>query len=140
MCIFVLHRSDRFIHCQQHQNAGLATPVALMIILLLLLLGGAAINDTNTDLQMSTNYRAHTQAFWVAEAGLNRTIARMNEDPGWLASVTDPMDAFPQSGSPSNSIGNGRYTVQLFVDDPTPGQIRIVSTGRLNNGKCCFIG
>jgi hypothetical protein len=59
----------------------------------------------------------------------------LNSSPGWIAGLANPtVDAFPGD----NSLGNGTYVVKVFEDDPTPGKIRINTTGNVNGSTSTF--
>jgi Tfp pilus assembly protein PilX len=49
---------------------GMVLAVTLMLIAVLVLLGTTAVMTITTDLKIAGNYRSSTQAFYIAEAGL----------------------------------------------------------------------
>jgi hypothetical protein len=75
------------------------------------------------------------QARYVSEAGIHRTIGMLNSSPGWIGGLANPtINAFPGD----NSFGNGTYVVKVYEDDPTPGKIRINTTGNVNGSSSTF--
>jgi hypothetical protein len=90
---------------------------------------------TSTEIIISKNYKTSVQARYVSEAGIHRTIGMLNSGPGWIEGLTDPtIDAFPGD----NSFGNGTYVVKVYEDDPTPGKVRILTTGDVNGSSSTF--
>ena len=56
---------------------GMVLPVTLMLIAVLVLLGTTAVMTITTDLKIAANYRSSTQAFYIAEAGIEEARTRM---------------------------------------------------------------
>jgi len=105
---------------------GVVLITALWSLVLITLLGTAAQIMTATDLKITRNYKTSAQAFNIAEAGVQRALGNINEDLNWISTLSTPTtDAFPGN----NAFGKGSHVVQIFEDDPSPGRIRIVSTG-----------
>jgi hypothetical protein len=114
---------------------GIVLIGAIALIAILALLGTVGIVTTTTEIIISRNHKTSVQARYVTEAGIHRTIGMLNSSPGWIAGLADPtIDAFPGD----NSLGNGTYVVKVFEDDPTPGKIRINTTGTVNGSSSTF--
>lgn len=56
---------------------GAALIISLMFVAVLAMLGATAMVLTSTDMQIGTNYRASTKAFFDADAGVNYAIGKM---------------------------------------------------------------
>ena len=114
---------------------GIVLVGTIALVALLALFGTLGIITTTTEIIISKNHKTSVQARYVTEAGIHRTIGMLNSSPGWIAGLADPTsDAFPGD----NSFGNGTYVVKVFEDDPTPGKIRINTTGDVNGSSSTF--
>ena len=107
------------------QERGFVLISTLMLVGLLTILGVTAITMTNLEMETDANLHASTQSFYLAQAGLERGLGKLVADSSWAANVSDPSNAF----SGDNSLGAGSYVVEVFNDDPNPGEVRIRSTG-----------
>jgi hypothetical protein len=104
-------------------------------VAILALLGTVGVVTTSTEIIISKNHKTSVQARYVAEAGIHRSIGMLNSSPGWIGGLADPtIDAFPGD----NFFGNGTYVVKVYEDDPTPGKIRILTTGDVNGSSSKF--
>jgi cytoskeletal protein CcmA (bactofilin family) len=114
---------------------GIVLIGAISLVAILALLGTVGVVTTSTELIISKNHKTSVQARYVTEAGIHRTIGMLNSGPGWIEGLTDPTtNAFPGD----NSFGNGTYVVKVFEDDPTPGKVRINTTGSVNGSSSTF--
>src|SRR4051794_13197648 len=79
-------------------EAGAALLCALMVTTLVGMLGGALVMLVATESMISANHRAGQQAFYAAEAGIERTIAGLRALPDWRnvpgSAGQPPMDDF----------------------------------------------
>lgn len=104
--------------------------LSVVVISAVLLAGAAAtIRTTRSELWHSSQNVAHQQAFYVAEAGVQRAIAQLDLDRATAATSTGYTYALADQ-----SFGSGTYsfTVEqdpLFASDPR--RKRITSTGEL---------
>lgn len=113
-------------------EGGVALVVALWILVCLAVLGASANVLSRTDVGISRNFRNDATAFYIAEAGLQRALGKINAENFWVANLADPTgDAFPGD----NAFGAGSYTVQVFADDPVPQAIRVRSTGHVDGSN-----
>jgi len=106
---------------------GAVMVVVLCITALITLLGATAILTTTTDMKIGANYKTSEQAFYIAEAGIQRAIGTFNTVPNWLGSLTNPTTVNVFAGD--NAIGKGAYDVRLFENDPIVGHLTIRSAG-----------
>ena len=96
--------------CQRHSNeAGVALVAALMTIVLMTTLGAALILITSAETMIAANFRAGEQAFYAADAIVERALTDLRVLPEW----TDVLNATVRSS---------------FTDGPPSGQ-RALSDG-----------
>ena len=115
---------------------GIVLIAAISLIAILALFGTVGVITTSTELMISKNHKSSVQARYVSEAGIHRTIGMLNSSPGWLEGLDPDPEINPFSGD--NSLGNGTYVVKVYKDDPTPGKIRINTTGDVNGSSSTF--
>ncbi len=123
------------IIAKAENEKGIVLIGAIALVALLALFGTLGIVATSTEILISKNHKTSVQARYITEAGIHRTIGMLNSSPGWIEGLADPTtNAFPGD----NSFGNGTYVVKVFEDDPTPGKIRINTTGNVNGSSSTF--
>jgi hypothetical protein len=112
-----------------NNNKGMAMIVVIPILLMITILGISAVFNSNTDMDISGSVKRSSQAFYIAEAGLERAINEYiwgnffdeNVSPmtgpfDWLESLDDSL--FYEDVSLGSSA---TYSVRvLSVDDPGP--------------------
>jgi Tfp pilus assembly protein PilX len=129
---------------------GFVLPVGLMFLAIIAILGTTAVIITTTDLKIGTNYKLSEQAFYAAEAGIQRAANALKAgtsngfDDELLGADGNPGtsdDGILSFGS-SVSFGDGTYAVQvtdnnddgdLFSDSDK--KVIITSTGTVNNAS-----
>ncbi len=82
------------------EERGVALVTALLIMGILLLLGTAFLTISSTETQIAINERNAVQAFFLAEAGVNKAISQLNAD-----------SEYP--GETDTSLGPGTFTVKV---------------------------
>ena len=107
---------------------GMILVIALWLLVFLTSLGLAANMVTRVDLDISGNYKNETDAFYLAEAGLQRALGKINTVGYWADDLDNQADAF---AGDNTQLIDGTYTVQVFLDDPDTKMMRIVSTGQV---------
>lgn len=70
-------------------NKGSALLTALALMAIISLVAISAVDQANTDVDISYNQHYDKQAFYIAEAGLNRALARISENPAWDSGFVD---------------------------------------------------
>ena len=97
---------------------GIALLLSLIVMMILFIFGAAYLSSMISETGIARNQEKSEQAFFIAEAGMQRAIRLLVEDNTWrTASLTENMT-------------DGFYDVEV-VDDPVyPDRIRITSTGR----------
>lgn len=108
-------------------DRGVVLVTALMVMALLTVIGMAALNTSDTELQISGNQRLATQSFYLAEAGIQHAVGvfRGSNDNGALTAI----QAIAGTDRP---LGGGSYNVTSTAGnppDPAVERVRLVSTG-----------
>ncbi len=63
-----------------HKNEkGMVLPLGLMFLAIIAILGTTAVLVTTTDIKIGTNYKLSQQAFYAAEAGINRAMSKIED-------------------------------------------------------------
>jgi hypothetical protein len=107
---------------------GYALLSVITILAALLVAGVAAVRMTRRELRGTADSVAARKAFYVAEAGVQRALARLSQDRATAATSTTY--TFSES---NQTVGEGVYSVSviqdpLFATDPTRKQITGVGT------------
>ncbi|MCI0596429.1 MAG: PilX N-terminal domain-containing pilus assembly protein, partial [candidate division Zixibacteria bacterium] len=100
-------------------EGGFALITVLGILLLVTLLALGAFNTSDTDRAIASNNTHNNQAFYAAEAGINRALG-MLYDSTWRAGFTDA------------AIGHTSYTVVVKDSSDEPGlkdSLILIATG-----------
>ena len=105
-------------------DAGFSIVMVVATLLLLLILGAAAVTIVAEDSDLSISHVAGHQAFYLAQAGIEFGLRKLESDWGW--------EGLP---APGKAIGEGSFWVAR--PDTTdaegrplpPGQKRLVATG-----------
>lgn len=63
-----------------HKNEkGMVLPLGLMFLAIISILGTTAVIVTTTDIKIGSNYKLSQQAFYAAEAGINRAMSKIED-------------------------------------------------------------
>ena len=104
---------------------GGALLIALAILLLLSIAAIVAVDTAQTDIELSFNQLHSDQAFYTAEAGLNRAFVQLNDDNDW------------NTGYAAAEFEDGQYWVAIidsFVDPALVDTVIVQSTGHQGEG------
>ncbi len=111
---------------------GMVLVVALLLIAVLVLLGSTAVMTTTTDLKISGNYKASEQAFYNAEAGVDRVLAHLRNNAV----------SYPTAASPTSTITvtcpagfNFNTSVTITYVEPYIYKFQMTGTGGNNASK-----
>lgn len=85
-----------------HKNEkGAVLPIGLMFLAIISIIGTTAVIITTTDLKIGTNYKLSLQAFYAAEAGINRAMSKIEDfifgDTGALSDKDVKVDSISSS-------------------------------------------
>ncbi len=105
-----------FLNKIEEQGSALITVLIAMVVLMLL--GSTFLSHTLTETIIAINQKNNTQAYYVAEAGIEKAVAVLKRNFGF-------------EGNLDGSIGEGSYTVSL--GDRLSGKREIISTGTVSN-------
>lgn len=128
MCVKMKVKSQSLI---KDQN-GSALIICLLSLAVLSALGTAALMVSTTNQSIAGNYRKQSQAFFVAESGLQKAIAELRKDMAWRGETT--VGSVPATVG-DMVIGNitADYTVKILdnTDDTTlpGGHVKLISEG-----------
>lgn len=95
------------LHKRYINENGAALVISLMFIAILGMLGATAVMIVTTDMQIGSNYKSSTQAFYDAEAGVNYALGKMEEG------LADGSFALPTSTDPTHSNNTSTLTYTL---------------------------
>jgi hypothetical protein len=105
---------------------GSAMIVCLLSLAVLSALGTAALLVSVTNQTIAGNYRRQTQAFFAAEAGLQRVLAEIRNDITWRGDTT----GFTCEGNLVIKDVFSGYTVAIHDADLIPrGHLKLISEG-----------
>lgn len=131
------------------EQRGAALLSVLLTLTFLLLIGMAALGTSSIELQVAGNEKTSARALYIAEAGVQRTMALLRARPGdWSRLLAGP-DGVKQTENTFSvddgllsfgrdvSFGGGVYDVRILDNedgdgDPwtdSDGKIRILSSG-----------
>lgn len=108
---------------------GSAILAILALMIIITLVGIAAVDQATTDIDMSFNQQHHDQAFYIAEAGLKRAVAKIAEIPTWDTGFVDV------------GYNGGNYTVKVIdstIDPALLDTIIIRSYGDLRSSEAAL--
>ncbi|MFQ6002510.1 MAG: PilX N-terminal domain-containing pilus assembly protein, partial [Candidatus Zixiibacteriota bacterium] len=105
---------------------GTALLIALMMMLMLSLISIASVMTSVTDMDISQNAKQGTRAFYLAEAGIERSIAQLSDSISWRDGYTnEPLDG-----------GTYNVLIQDSSSVPSLGQnLLITSTGDIYGAR-----
>ncbi len=112
-------------------EAGISLIMAVFLGLILTSIGYVTIHAVLTEFKVTGQYAQMVQAYWLAEAGMERTLRYLrfaDPPPGGVAPVTY-LDSEP--------AGNGTISVTIDPDDNNPGtylkKYKITSVGQVGD-------
>jgi len=115
---------DFFLQREPQRGSVLLTVIFVMTILMLV--GGYLLNFSSTELMIGDYYRDATEAYYLAEAGLQKALSLLKEDLNYKWG-----SRWLQFLSRSHPLGNGTFRVSL--QDLGSNRVMITSTGYVGN-------
>jgi hypothetical protein len=110
------------------KEKGAALVIAMLLLVVLTLLGIAAIRTASSDIKIAANDKAAKQAFFLAEAGIERAMAELN-----YGDVDPPANNEDPAVTLSGTLPTGSYDVSITrIDADT---LSISSTGTTTNNR-----
>ena len=116
---------------------GFILAVSLIFLGLLAAFGSAAVLATRTDIKIGGNYKLSTQAFYIAEAGLQAALNDLDDyNSNWNNGKYFQDVSLPSPTYTAASFSGGNYTVGLIDKTPPFSNkvIEVTSTGTTPNG------
>ncbi len=107
---------------------GVAMPLVLVILLVFTFLGTSLWQYSMTDTLQVARAESNMKAFYIARSGAEATAAWMKDKNNSGSSLIDKV-------APSNTLGDGTYTVEVNKEDPSdPNNKRVIvkSTATVN--------
>lgn len=108
-----------------HNQNGFALIAVLAVLFLVTLVALSAFSTSDTDRRIASNNLRSSQAFYAAEAGINRACGML-------------YDSLWRTGFADASVGNAAYSVQVFDSLIQPGlrdSLILRSTGRADGSE-----
>jgi len=123
---------------KKFQKKGVILIISTLLLGVLLILATYFLNFTLTESKIVRSQNAASQAYYLAEAGINEAIWKLKNDPEWKNSFETAPACYNWSASFSRNntlFPNSSYQVQIQNSDCARGEI--ISTAFLNlpNGK-----
>lgn len=103
------------------QPRGAVLVIAMLVMAVLLLAGTTFLTISSTESQIASNEQASAQAFFLAEAGIHKAIAKLN------------YPTTPYTGEPTTTLGAGsfRVTITTVPGCTATSARRLVATGEV---------
>jgi hypothetical protein len=105
-------------------DTGSAMLVSLVVLLMLGVVGIAAVQTSETDMDIADNYRSDVRSFYTAEAGAEQTYAVLRDTVTWRAGFAN----YPFDGGSFTTTLRDSITDSALIDT-----VVIVSTGTRSN-------
>ncbi|TYP52513.1 pilus assembly PilX N-terminal domain-containing protein [Thermosediminibacter litoriperuensis] len=102
------------------REAGLALITVVFAVAVLLLLGVAILDMMTAELKKTAYFRDSAIAYYLAEAGIQKTLAALKKDP----------DHRPKG---AGDLGDGSFEVS--VEEVNPGRLEITSQGAAGRAR-----
>ena len=83
-------------------ESGIVMIVCMILLLMLAIIGAASLMTSNTEMDISGNEKYTTAAFYLADAGIERALAVLQDDITW------------RDGFTAESLGIGVYDVEVL--------------------------
>jgi hypothetical protein len=116
-------------------EAGVAVIVALLAMLLMIAIGAALVLTTSSETMIAANFRASTEAFYAADAAIERAMVELNGIADWNAVLTGSRRSAFVDGPPSGmrTLADGS-TVDLtaIVNQANCGRVVACSAAEMD--------
>lgn len=111
---------EKLVRKKEKNERGIVLVLSLLMLTILSILALSFLTLALHENNIAHNYTRHTQAFFVAEAGVEKAINELNLDPTY-------------TGEPTTAFGSGTYDVT--VEELSPGLYRITGNGQVLNAR-----
>lgn len=106
-------------------NRGVALPLALMAFVVLGALSAALLSVGSSEVQIASNHLHGTQAFFLAEAGLEHAFNTLRTTPSYITNAPVTLPINPQLVGQLGGAG----TYKVWYEAKGDYTVRVVSTG-----------
>ena len=109
-----------------NRESGMVMIVCMILLLMLSLIGIASMMTSSTDMDISGNSQHSTSAFYIADAGVEKTFSILRDSSSW------------RDGFNNQPLSGGTYTVTLAdsASDPYLGpNEKVTSVGEYSDTK-----
>lgn len=107
-------------------ESGVVLIVCMVLLLMLSLIGIASMMTSSTEMDISGNAQHHTAAFYLADAGVERSFAMLKDSVEWRA------------GFSNQALGGGTYDVVIADSATVPSlgdRVMVTSIGTFAEAK-----
>ncbi len=105
---------------------GYSLVIVLFVSTIILLLGTAILNMSTSEYLMGCYMRDYTMAYYLAEAGVQKTLSVLKENPDYRPSIN------------WQALGEGHYKIKITPKQGTDSMI-INSSGKVNKAEVSII-
>lgn len=126
-------RMLRKLALQTANDRGMALVATLVMVLAISTIAIAMLSMTSNDIKLSSLQEASKETFYIAEAGLDRAIAYI-EDLG-NPDFPDPKNPFEDENGGSPALGAGTYSVLITAKPPLSYNIKSTGSMPWNNSS-----
>ncbi len=93
---------------------GMVLVLGLLLVSVLALVGTTAVMTSTTDMKINSNYKSGAQAFYIAEAGIERALAKLRQmDP---VTNSDLSNALNNCRGNNNVLSNSTNIANFFAN------------------------
>ena len=93
-------------------------PLGLMFLAIIAILGTTAVIVTTTDIKIGTNYKLNQQAFYAAEAGINRAMSKIEDF------IFDPTEALLDTDVKVDPTSSSYKATYEYKAEKRPGPVK----------------
>jgi hypothetical protein len=107
-------------------ESGIVLIVCMILLLMLSIIGIASLMTSDTEVDISGNSQHSITAFYLADAGVEKAYAVLQDSLDWRYGFTD------------EQLGHGTFTVEVFDSVTHPylqSRVMVISTGRMGEAK-----
>lgn len=107
-------------------ESGVVLIVCMILLVMLAIIGAASLTTSNTEMDISGNEKYSTEAFYLADAGVEKSLAILKFDRSW------------RDGFAAESLGKGKFDVAVYDSNTYANlgeNLMLRSTGRVGQSK-----
>ena len=115
-----------FLNTKKGSETGVVLVVCIILLLMLSIIGIASLMTSDTEMDISGNSQHMVSAFYLADAGVERTYSILQDSTGW------------RYGFYNEQLGNGTYDVVVYDSVTHPeleDKVMVRSTGMMGEAR-----